>query len=191
MNNKALTWRISVLTATSKGLRPSLFLLNKDGCFKSKYLKQSLCPYSEQKWQGVLPSISLAFISAPAISKACITPKFPLIQAIWRGVLKFLDLASSIEPHSQNSSIRSTCPSFDATCSGVQPSLLHWLRSYWDIFCSWFFRIYMQVIISSFSVAIQIFLKSSLYFFLSSSCLLATCSSISISESLDCYLFGG
>ena len=61
---------MSVFTATSRGDNPSLFLLNKDGCFNNKYLKQSLCPYSEQKWQGVFPSISFALMSAPTISTA-------------------------------------------------------------------------------------------------------------------------
>ena len=65
-----LTCKISVLTAASRGDTPSLFLLNKLGCLCNKYLKQSLCPYSAQKWHGVLPSISFALMSAPAISTA-------------------------------------------------------------------------------------------------------------------------
>ena len=120
-----LTWRISVLTATSKGDRPSLFLLKSDGCFNSRYLKQSLCPYSEQKWQGVFPSMSFALMSAPAISTAWITPRLPLMLAMCSGVLKFRDLESILLPYSTNNSIKSTCPSLLATCSGVQPSLLH------------------------------------------------------------------
>jgi hypothetical protein len=37
--------------------------------------KQKLCPYSEQKCVGVLLSISLALISAPAVTSALITVK--------------------------------------------------------------------------------------------------------------------
>jgi len=67
---QTLTCKISVFTATSSGLNPSLFLLNNDGCLSRRYLRQSLCPYSEQKWHGVLPSMSLALMSAPAIKTA-------------------------------------------------------------------------------------------------------------------------
>ena len=70
LQNKKLTCKISVLAAASSGDTPSLFLLNKLGCLCNKYLKQSLCPYSAQKWHGVLPSISFALMSAPAISTA-------------------------------------------------------------------------------------------------------------------------
>lgn len=56
--------------------------------------KQKLCPYSEQKCVGVLLSTSLAFISAPDVTKAFMTVKWPLKQAMCKGVRKLLFLAS-------------------------------------------------------------------------------------------------
>ena len=57
---------MSPLIATSIADLFSLLLANKYGFLVNKNLRQYLCPYSEQKWQGVFPSISLAFMSAPS-----------------------------------------------------------------------------------------------------------------------------
>lgn len=70
VKKETLTCKIVVFTATSRGESPSLFLENSEGCLAKINLKQSLWPYSEQKWQGVFPSRSFAFLSAPAKSKA-------------------------------------------------------------------------------------------------------------------------
>jgi hypothetical protein len=59
-----LTVSISPLMATSIADLSSLLLANRYGFLVSKNFKQYLWPYSEQKWHGVFPSMSLAFISA-------------------------------------------------------------------------------------------------------------------------------
>lgn len=159
-------YRISVETAASSGESPSLFLLKSEGCLCNKYRKQSLCPYSAQKWHGVFPSISFAFMSALFIRTACIMVKLPLIDAMCNGVLKLRDLASIVPPYSTNKSMRSTWPSFAATCKGVQPSEFCWLIKICANERSWFWRILRQAIISFRSVANQSYLTISLdYFF--------------------------
>lgn len=162
-----LTYRISELTAASSGEIPSLFLLNRLGCLCNKYLRQSLWPYSAQKWHGVFPSISLALMSAPAIKTAWITLKLPLIEAMWRGVRKLRERASILDPYSTKRSIRSTWPSFDATCSGVHPSEFCWLSKTWVNSAFSFLRILRHVLRSSFSVATHNYRSNSRYFFLS------------------------
>lgn len=124
---RILTSRISLLSATSSGDSPSLFFENREGFWRSRNLKQSMCPYSEQKWLGVLPSTSLALMSASLRIRVWITPSFPLMQATCKGVLKFCERESFYAPYSMKASIKSTWPSLDATCRGDQPSLLDWL----------------------------------------------------------------
>lgn len=88
----------------------------------SKNFKHFLCPYSEQKWHGVLPSISLAFISAPLSIKAYTTGKIPRRQDMWSGVLKLLVLASTYAPNLIKISMSGAWLSLAARWSGVNPS---------------------------------------------------------------------
>jgi hypothetical protein len=90
-----LTFKISLLIATSIADLSSLLFANKYGFLVNKNFRQYLWPYSEQKWHGVLLSISFALMSAPCWTNAWITLRFPLRHAICRGVLKLLVLAST------------------------------------------------------------------------------------------------
>lgn len=60
-----LTFSISLLMATSIADLSSLLLANKYGLRVSRNFKQKRWPYSEQKWHGVLLSMSFALMSAP------------------------------------------------------------------------------------------------------------------------------
>ena len=167
------------MTATSRGDKLSLFLMISYGCYLRSNLKLSMCPYSLQKWHGVYPSISYALMSTSLAKSALIILKLPRMQATWSGVLRFFERQSRLPPNSANTSINSTWPSFDATCIGVHPSLLHSLRRASASLRSWLFSSCKQELKSPFSVLIQILRKSSLYclrcYFSNYSLLIAAC----------------